>query len=164
MKAASLEADVPAKKRVLRKALEQIPNSVRLWKQTVNLESSVVDVRSSSPAPSKSSLSPSSYGLPSPVSKPPKTLKQSSTKHAKPSLQGDCRHGGRGGGSVRYLGRRCGECAGEEDDCDGACDSGVQYALRVFPDRKNLWRKAADLEKAHGTRYFTLYFPSSGKT
>ena len=28
----------------------------------------------------------------------------------------------------------------------------MAYALRVFPDRKNLWRRAADLEKAHGTR------------
>ena len=29
----------------------------------------------------------------------------------------------------------------------------LAYALRVFPDRKSLWRKAADLEKTHGTRY-----------
>ncbi|OBZ68819.1 Pre-mRNA-processing factor 6 [Grifola frondosa] len=28
----------------------------------------------------------------------------------------------------------------------------LAYALRVFPDKKNLWRKAAALEKAHGTR------------
>ncbi|KAF8169640.1 PRP1 splicing factor, N-terminal-domain-containing protein [Pholiota molesta] len=37
--------DVKAKKRVLRKALEHIPNSVRLWKETVNLESSAADAR-----------------------------------------------------------------------------------------------------------------------
>jgi len=27
------------------------------------------------------------------------------------------------------------------------------YALKVFPDKRSLWRKAAELEKAHGTRY-----------
>jgi len=43
--AANLEADVKAKKRVLRKALEHIPNSVRLWKETVNLETSAADAR-----------------------------------------------------------------------------------------------------------------------
>ena len=29
----------------------------------------------------------------------------------------------------------------------------IAYALRVFPDRKALWRRAADLEKTHGTKY-----------
>lgn len=29
----------------------------------------------------------------------------------------------------------------------------LAYALRVFPDKRNLWRRAAELEKAHGTRY-----------
>jgi pre-mRNA-processing factor 6 len=60
--AADLEHDIKAKKRVLRKgaslpmrilnllllytiALEHIPNSVRLWKETVNLESSASDAR-----------------------------------------------------------------------------------------------------------------------
>lgn len=28
----------------------------------------------------------------------------------------------------------------------------LAYALKAFPDRRTLWRKAADLEKAHGTR------------
>ncbi|KAH7885649.1 PRP1 splicing factor, N-terminal-domain-containing protein [Phlebopus sp. FC_14] len=28
----------------------------------------------------------------------------------------------------------------------------LAYALKVFPDKRNLWRKAADLEKTHGTR------------
>jgi hypothetical protein len=27
----------------------------------------------------------------------------------------------------------------------------------VYPDRKSLWRKAADLEKAHGTRYVSSF-------
>jgi pre-mRNA-processing factor 6 len=29
----------------------------------------------------------------------------------------------------------------------------LSYALRVFPDKRALWRRAADLEKSHGTRY-----------
>jgi pre-mRNA-processing factor 6 len=32
----------------------------------------------------------------------------------------------------------------------------IAFALRVFPDRKALWRRAADLEKTHGTRYVML--------
>lgn len=36
----------------------------------------------------------------------------------------------------------------------------LAYALRVFPDRKSLWRRAADLEKTHGTRYVLV--PSGG--
>ncbi len=35
----------------------------------------------------------------------------------------------------------------------GAARAILAYALRVFPDKKSLWRKAADLEKARGTRY-----------
>lgn len=45
-------------------------------------------------------------------------------------------------------------------DADNAISQGeigtaraiLAYALKVFPDRKALWRAAADLEKAHGTR------------
>ena len=32
----------------------------------------------------------------------------------------------------------------------------LSYALKVYPDRRNLWRKAADLEKTLGTRFFSL--------
>ena len=35
----------------------------------------------------------------------------------------------------------------------GAARAILAYALRVFPDKKSLWRKAAELEKARGTRY-----------
>lgn len=38
MKAVELENDVTAKKKVLRRALENIPSSVRLWKSAVELE------------------------------------------------------------------------------------------------------------------------------
>ena len=38
----------------------------------------------------------------------------------------------------------------------GAARAILAYALRVFPDKKSLWRKAADLEKARGTRYVLL--------
>ena len=34
----------------------------------------------------------------------------------------------------------------------------LAYALKVFPGEKALWRAAADLEKAHGTRYSSLPF------
>jgi pre-mRNA-processing factor 6 len=41
----------------------------------------------------------------------------------------------------------------------------LAYALKVYPDRKSLWRRAAELEKAHGTRlaplYYTLRFENS---
>lgn len=43
--AANLEADVTAKKRVLRKALEFVPNSVKLWRKAVNLEDDPSDAR-----------------------------------------------------------------------------------------------------------------------
>jgi len=34
----------------------------------------------------------------------------------------------------------------------GTVRSVLAYALRVFPDRRDLWRHTANLEKAHGTR------------
>jgi len=39
----------------------------------------------------------------------------------------------------------------------------LAYALKVFPDKRSLWRKAAELEKAHGTRYvfFSCFFSFS---
>jgi pre-mRNA-processing factor 6 len=39
----------------------------------------------------------------------------------------------------------------------GTARSILAYALKVYPDRKSLWRKAADLEKAHGTRYVSSF-------
>ncbi|KAF8503248.1 hypothetical protein F5888DRAFT_1799581 [Russula emetica] len=33
----------------------------------------------------------------------------------------------------------------------GTARAVLAFALRVFPDRRDLWRRAADLEKAHGT-------------
>ena len=36
----------------------------------------------------------------------------------------------------------------------------LSYALKVYPDRRNLWRKAADLEKTHGTRFVPLLWIS----
>ena len=40
----------------------------------------------------------------------------------------------------------------EERGKIGAARAILAYALRVFPDRRFLWEKAAHLEKAHGTR------------
>ena len=34
----------------------------------------------------------------------------------------------------------------------GTARAVLAYALKVYPERRNLWRKAAELEKAHGTR------------
>ncbi|KAG6836096.1 hypothetical protein H0H93_011434 [Arthromyces matolae] len=34
----------------------------------------------------------------------------------------------------------------------GTARAVLAYALKVFPDKKDLWRRAADLEKTHGTR------------
>lgn len=41
----------------------------------------------------------------------------------------------------------------------GTARAVLAYALKVYPDRKSLWRRAADLEKAHGTRYASSSVP-----
>ena len=38
----------------------------------------------------------------------------------------------------------------------------LAYALRVFPDKRGLWRRAADLEKVHGTRFVVLFVEPVG--
>lgn len=35
----------------------------------------------------------------------------------------------------------------------GTARAVLAYALKVFPDKKDMWRRAADLEKTHGTKY-----------
>jgi pre-mRNA-processing factor 6 len=40
----------------------------------------------------------------------------------------------------------------------GTARAVLAYALKVFPDKNDLWRRAADLEKAHGTEFV---FPPS---
>lgn len=45
VQAMELESDPGAKKRVLRKALDHIPQSVELWKEAVNLEEDVADAK-----------------------------------------------------------------------------------------------------------------------
>jgi pre-mRNA-processing factor 6 len=39
----------------------------------------------------------------------------------------------------------------------GTARAVLAYALKVFPDQRTLWRKAADLEKAHGTKYDDIF-------
>lgn len=34
----------------------------------------------------------------------------------------------------------------------------LAYALKVFPDKRGLWRRAADLEKAHGTQFVLITY------
>ena len=33
----------------------------------------------------------------------------------------------------------------------------LSYAQKVYPHTRNLWRKTADLEKAHGTRFVPFF-------
>jgi len=247
MAAADLEHDVKAKKRVLRKgwwyryhlqivvliyvltALEHIPNSVRLWKETVNLESSHNDARIllsraveviplsvelwlalarlETPERAKAVLNKARKAVPTSHEiwiAAGRLLEQETTTHPEKSVEERNKEleavdktielG------VRELRRhqvlltreqwlkeaeRC-ESEGsprtceaiikatiamdieDEDrldtwvgDAEGAEAKGMvgttrailAYALRVYPDRKSLWRRAADLEKAHGTRY-----------
>jgi pre-mRNA-processing factor 6 len=255
--AADLEQDVKSKKRVLRKgvfcdhpsrhliphfsvALENIPNSVRLWKETVNLETSASDARIllsraveviplsvelwlalariETPERAKAVLNKARKSVPTSHDiwiAAGRLLEQEAT--ADPDKPVEARNKELDvvdktiEAGVRELRRhqvlltreqwlkeaeRC-ESEGspktceaiikatvameveEEDrldtwvaDADSAEARGMvgtsrailAYALKVFPDKRNLWRKAADLEKAHGTRYvlrILLSFPVS---
>lgn len=246
MAAADLEHDVKAKKRVLRKgatflctphgaaslispipALEHIPNSVRLWKETVNLESSAVDARIllsravevipqsvelwlalarlETPDKAKAVLNKARKAVPTSHEiwiAAGRLLEQEAYATEKAQEQRDKELAAVDKtieAGVRELRRhqvlltreqwlkeaeRC-ETEGairtceaiikatiamdieEEDRLDtwtgdaeaaeakgniGAARAILAYALRVFPDKKSLWRKAADLEKARGTK------------
>lgn len=41
----------------------------------------------------------------------------------------------------------------------GTARAVLAYALKVYPDRKSLWHRAADLEKAHGSRWVFHFLP-----
>ena len=243
--AADLEHDIKSKKRVLRKgpcfnptyksyltvsflALEHIPNSVRLWKETVNLEPSPTDARIllsraveviplsvelwlalarlETPERAKAVLNKARKAVPTSHeiwiaagrlleqeanAYPDKNPEQRSSELEAVDKAIET--------GVRELRRhqvlltreqwlkeaeRC-EAEGsprtceaivkvtvgmdieEEDrletwvgDAESAEAKGriqtaraiLAYALKVYPDKKNLWRKAAELEKAHGDR------------
>ena len=247
--AADLEHDASAKKRVLRKgikkkkflldiyeyqrvlfypALEHIPNSVRLWKETVNLESSATDARIllsraveviplsvelwlalarlEVPERAKAVLNKARKAVPTSheiwiaagrlleqeASLPTKTPEERAKELEVVDKTIEA--------GVRELRRHqvlltreqwlkeAERCEGEgsprtceaivkatvameledEDRLDtwvGDAESAeakgmvstsraiLSYALKVYPDRRNLWRKAADLEKTHGTRF-----------
>ena len=242
--AADLEQDMKSKKRVLRKgvfydhpypiipyifvALENIPNSVRLWKETVNLETSASDARIllsraveviplsvelwlalarlETPERAKAVLNKARKSVPTSHEiwiAAGRLLEQEAT--ANPDKPVEARNKELDvvdktiEAGVRELRRhqvlltreqwlkeaeRC-ETEGsprtceaiikatvameveEEDRLDtwvadaesaeargmvGTSRAILAYALKVFPDKRNLWRKAADLEKAHGTR------------
>lgn len=49
--------------------------------------------------------------------------------------------------------------AAEERGKIGAARAILAFALKVFPDRRALWQKAAAVEKAHGTRYAASLIP-----
>jgi pre-mRNA-processing factor 6 len=247
--AADLEHDSAAKKRVLRKgkasdsaglristdsfysALEHIPNSVRLWKETVNLESSATDARIllsraveviplsvelwlalarlEVPERAKAVLNKARKAVPTSheiwiaagrlleqeaglsTKSPAERAKELDVvdKTIEAGVRGLRRH------QVlltreQWLkeAERC-ESEGSPRTCEAIVKATVamelededrldtwvgdaesaeakgmvstsrailSYALKVYPDRRNLWRKAADLEKTHGTRF--VYF------
>ena len=248
--AADLEQDVKAKRRVLRKgelyhylsasfaftfdvALENIPNSVRLWKETVNLESSASDARIllsraveviplsvelwlalarlETPDRAKAVLNKARKSVPTSHEiwiAAGRLLEQEAT--ADPDKPVEARNKELDvvdktiEAGVRELRRhqvlltreqwlkeaeRC-ETEGSPRTCEaiikatvameieeedrletwvadaesaeargmvGTSRAILAYALKVFPDKRNLWRKAADLEKAHGTRCVSIF-------
>ena len=248
--AADLEHDPKAKKRVLRKgkgsfvhwgipihssfsypALEHIPNSVRLWKETVNLESSATDARIllsraveviplsvelwlalarlEVPERAKAVLNRARKAVPTsheiwiaagrlleqeaslPIKTPAERVKELEVvdKTIEAGVRELRRH------QVlltreQWLkeAERC-ESEGSPRTCEAIVKATVamelededrldtwvgdaesaeakgmvstarailSYALKVYPDRRNLWRKAADLEKTHGTRFVSV--------
>lgn len=245
-----MEHDVKAKKRVLRKgalenpralylllcpcylALEQIPNSVRLWKQTVSLEDSATDARIllsraveviplsvelwlalarlETPERAKAVLNKARKAVPTSheiwiaagrlleqeAGGPSKTAEQREKELAvvDKTIEAGVRELRRhqvlltreqwlkeaekceSEGAVRtceaIVKATIAMEVEEEDRLDtwttdaesaeakgmvGTARAILAYALKVFPDRKSLWKSAADLEKAHGTRYGSLY-------
>lgn len=43
----------------------------------------------------------------------------------------------------------------------GTARAVLSYALRVFPDKRALWRRAADIEKTYGTRSVLMFLLKS---
>jgi len=211
-------------------ALEQIPNSVRLWKETVNLESSANDARIllsraveviplsvelwlalarlESPAKAKSVLNKARKAVPTSheiwiaagrlleqdavaSDKTPEQRKKE-LENVDKTIEAGVRELRRHqvlltreqwlkeaekseqDGSPRtceaIVKATIGMEIEEEDRLDtwlsdaesaeakgmiGTARAILAYALKVFPDRRILWQRAADLEKAHGTRYIS---------
>lgn len=247
--AADLESDSKAKKRVLRRglsfispssqakyeinhstyiALEHIPNSVRLWKETVNLEESATDARVllarateviplsvelwlalarlETPANAKKVLNSARKAVPTSheiwiaagrlleqeANNPEKSsdLKIKELAAVDNTIELAVRELRKHGvlltreqwlkeaeqcesqGSIRtceaIVKATVAMEVEEEDRLDtwvsdaegaeskrmvGTARAILAYALKVYPDRRNLWRRAAELEKTHGTRY-----------
>lgn len=245
--ASDLEQDVKAKKRVLRKgaciqqihtdldahdiyailALEQIPNSVRLWKETVNLEDSAQDARIllsraveviplsvelwlalarlETPAKAKSVLNKARKAVPTSheiwiaagrlleqeasAGDKSEEQKQKELDSVDKTIEAGVRELRRHQVLLtrdQWLKeaetcekeespRTCeaivkatvGMEVEEEDRMDtwlsdaesaesrgmvGTARAVLAYALKVFPDKRALWQRAADLEKEHGSR------------
>jgi pre-mRNA-processing factor 6 len=250
--AADLESDIPSKKRVLRKggfsvyflfpsskfllffpaALEHIPNSVRLWKEAVNLEDSHTDARIllaraveliplaidlwlalarvETPERAKAVLNKAHKAVPtsheiwiaagrlmeqeaiSPAKTPEQrdkelTMLDKTIEHAVGELRRnqvmltreqwlkqaeDCEAQGSPRTCEAIVKATVAMDIDEEDrigtwigDAEAAQNKGRfgtaravwAYALKVFPDRKNLWQEAAALEKAHGTKSVIVF-------
>jgi pre-mRNA-processing factor 6 len=226
-----LEQDPNAKKRVLRKAVEHIPKSVRLWKEVVNMETDpaearIILARAVQVIPSSVELWLALARLEDPKNAravinnarkeiptsheiwiaagrlieqeamAPEKSQQERDKEFR-AIDKTIEHGVKSLRQHQVLltreqwmkeAERCEEEGGvrtceaiikataemeveEEDwyetwiaDAESALARGkvvtaraiLAYALGKFPDRKALWRMAADLERAHGTEYVPL--------
>lgn len=223
---ATVDAEKPSD--LFYQALEHIPNSVRLWKETVNLESSVVDARIllsraveviplsvelwlalarlETPEKAKAVLNKARKAVPTSHEiwiAAGRLLEQEATGHNDKTPEMRAKElelvDKTIEAGVRELRRhqvlltrdqwlkeaeKCEEqgsprtCEAivkatvameieEEDRYDtwvsdaesaeargsiGTARAIIAYALKVYPDKKNLWMQAAELEKAHGTR------------
>ena len=260
MTAADLENDQKAKKRVLRKgplisltisclissshlfssprspALEHIPNSVRLWKETVNLEESAADARIllaravevipmsvelwlalarlETPDRAKAVLNKARKAVPTSHEiwiAAGRLLEQEATSPQAPEVRTEeqkikeldmvdrtielgvrelrkhqvlltrdqwlkeaekCESQGSLRTCEAIIKATVAMEIEEEDRLDtwvgdaenaesrgmvGTARAILAYALKVYPDRRSLWRRAAELEKAHGTRCVTVF-------
>lgn len=208
-------------------ALEQIPNSVRLWKETVNLEESITDARIilaraveviplsvelwlalarlETPEKAKAVLNKARKAIPTSHEiwiAAGRLLEQESHAEGKTEAQSTkelelvdktieagvrelrrhqvlltreqwlkeaerCESEGSPRTCEAIIKATVGMEVEEEDRLDtwvgdaesaeergmiGSARAILAYALKVFPDRRMLWEKAAELEKTHGTR------------
>lgn len=209
-------------------ALEQIPNSVRLWKETVNLEESITDARIllaraveviplsvelwlalarlETPEKAKAVLNKARKAIPTSHEiwiAAGRLLEQEAGAEGKTEAQRNkeleavdkaieagvrelrrhqvlltrdqwlkeaekCEEQGSPRTCEAIIKATVGMDVEEEDRLDtwvgdaeaaeergkiGAARAILAFALKVFPDRRALWQKAAAVEKTHGTRY-----------
>ncbi|KAF8503243.1 hypothetical protein F5888DRAFT_1886944 [Russula emetica] len=174
--AADLKHDGKVKKRVLRRALEHIPNLVRLWKETINLETSPADARILlSGAVEVIPLSIELWLALARLETPEKAIGVlNKARKAVPTSQNIGLPQGEATEELERVDKTLAtavrtsrahgilltrekwlteaeRCEAEGSGRVGTAGAVLAFALRVFPDRPDFWRRTADLEKAHGT-------------